>query len=184
MGWAKASPAFRAARNAENAPRSARCAGAAGACRFLEVFPLCCATPLGLDAWVTGTQGRRSCLAPTLGFVVERRWRSMPFVLKMPPAFTARSHQCRERQGARTAPRTPRAFAQQRSKFSRVCALTAPRTPRAFGRCCECQGTRTGAGNAKGVRTAKGRVGELASLPCLLRPMHINPNGVAHDAFD
>jgi hypothetical protein len=34
--------------------------------------------------------------------------------------------------------------------------------------------------NAKGVRTAKGRVGELASLPCLLRPMNINPNGVAH----
>jgi hypothetical protein len=43
------------------------------------------------------------------------------------------------------------------------------------------QGARAGAVNAKGVRTAKGRVGELASLPCLLRPMHINPNGVAHD---
>jgi hypothetical protein len=30
--------------------------------------------------WLRGatvTQGRRSCLAPTLGFVVERRWRSM-----------------------------------------------------------------------------------------------------------
>jgi hypothetical protein len=42
-------------------------------------------------------------------------------------------------------------------------------------------GPRTGTGttNAKGVRTAKGRVGELASLPCLLRPMHNNPTGVA-----
>jgi hypothetical protein len=28
--------------------------------------------------WLLGTQGRRSCLAPTLDFVVERRWRSIP----------------------------------------------------------------------------------------------------------
>jgi hypothetical protein len=39
--------------------------------------------------------------------------------------------------------------------------------------------TDIGTGNAKGVRTAKGRVGELASLPCLLRPINHNPNGVA-----
>jgi hypothetical protein len=42
------------------------------------------------------------------------------------------------------------------------------------------EATRTGTTNAKGVRTAKGRVAAARRLPCLLRPMHNNPNGVAH----
>jgi hypothetical protein len=59
---------------------------------------------------------------------------------------------------------------------------------RALGACCrrhrhrECQRRPNGVVNAKGVRIAKGRVGELANLPCLLRPMNHNPDGVAHDA--
>jgi hypothetical protein len=55
---------------------------------------LCCATPLGLMFWLLGTQGRRSCLAPTLGFVVERRWRSIPVVFN---ARQHRHHECRWR---------------------------------------------------------------------------------------
>lgn len=34
------------------------------------------ATPLGLARFFRHTQGRRSCVAPTLGWRMERRWRS------------------------------------------------------------------------------------------------------------
>jgi len=33
-------------------------------------------TPLGLGLFFVYTQGRRSCVAPTLGWMIERRWRS------------------------------------------------------------------------------------------------------------
>jgi hypothetical protein len=98
----------------------------------------CCATPLGLDAWATGTQGRHSCLAPTLGFVAERRWRSIPV------AFNARRHRHQHRHHERrrshltsascasparsrpaSASRTPRAFAQQRAGLASLRAYYA-----------------------------------------------------------
>jgi hypothetical protein len=115
---------------------------------------LCCATPLGLMFWSMGTQGRRSCLAPTLGFVVERRWRSS----LMPDS-------------------SERRWRSMRPGFLTVAAGVILGVVVECPRCS--MPARTGVANANGVRTAKGRVGELASLPCLLRPMNNNPNGVA-----
>jgi hypothetical protein len=54
-------------------------------------------------------------------------------------------------------------------------ARTGVANAKAPGRCRERQGRPDGAANAKGVRTAKGRVGELASLPSLLRPNKPQP---------
>jgi hypothetical protein len=77
---------------------------------------LCCATPLGLMVWWMGTQGRRSCLAPTLGFVVERRWRSMPAGTGIDTISTAIAASGATRtgvtnaKGVRTAKRLPAAW--------------------------------------------------------------------------
>jgi hypothetical protein len=158
---------------------------------------LSCATPLGLEAGAMGTQCRRSCLAPTRGFVVERRWRSML------PAFNVRSPRCRE--GTRAAggrgvaagvpgslapvlrtprhldgaanvkapapvPRTPRAFGQQRAGLASLRAYYPTTYENSYYLAHELYSGSIRKKTCYGI------------LPCLLRPMHINPNGVAHDA--
>jgi hypothetical protein len=94
---------------------------------------LCCATPLGLMFWAMGTQGRRSCLAPTLGFVVERRWRSMPVVFNTRLAFNAVGVQYPPAPASASASRMPVAF-NTRLAFNAVdvhCLLApVPRMPR------------------------------------------------------
>jgi hypothetical protein len=58
-----------------------------------------------------------------LGFVVERRWCSMP------PAFHVRSHRCRERQDTWNVPGTPRVFGQQRAGLASLRAYPVSSGP-------------------------------------------------------